>query len=138
MVTVVNKLNSQRRTYCSYRSATSDVFPRFLRKLAQRKHFPAINWNISFSKYIRSWAFKVALHLLIRQFQAAEKEYFPVFWIAHLLLEIANSVCTKQPHHCCKVFWSHTSRSMTQSTATWQLEETCDLSFLHAFFMSHD
>ena len=31
------------------------VFPelRVLRKLAQRKHFPAVNWNISFSKYIR-------------------------------------------------------------------------------------
>jgi hypothetical protein len=28
--------------------------------LAQRKHFPAINWNISFSKYIRTWALKLS------------------------------------------------------------------------------
>ena len=93
IVSVLSKLNSQRRTCCSYRSATRDVFPRFLRKLAQRKHFPAINWNISFSKYIRSWSFKV-LHSLICRVQAAEKDLFShvFFGIAHLQAAAANSV----------------------------------------------
>ena len=137
IVSVLSKLNSQRRTSCSYRSATRDVFPRFLRKLAQRKHFPAINWNISFSKYIRSRAFKV-LHSLICRVQAAEKEYFPCIF-GLLICKQKQQILfgTKQPLHG-KVFWSHTSRSMTQSTATWQLEETCDLSSLRTFFMSHD
>merc|ERR1712071_654495 len=30
------------------------VFWGFYKKLAQRKHFPSVNWSISYSKYIRS------------------------------------------------------------------------------------
>ena len=112
--------------------------PAFLRKLAQRKHFPAINWNISFSKYIRSWAFKV-LHSLICRVQAAGKGLFSMYFLGLLICKQKQQILfgTKQPLHG-KVFWSHTSRSMTQSTATWQLEETCYLSSLRTFFMSHD
>merc|ERR1712021_169668 len=36
------------------------------KKLAQRKHFPSVNWNISFSKYIR---------ILEPYFEASEPEY---------------------------------------------------------------
>lgn len=103
----------------------------WIRKLAQRKHFPAINWNISFSKYIRIWAF-------ICRFQAAEKDDFHIFLDCSFAWKQPILFATKQPLHGCKVFWSHTSRSMTQSTATWQLEETCDLSSLRTFVMSHD
>jgi V-type H+-transporting ATPase subunit A len=32
---------------------TPQVFWGLDKKLAQRKHFPSINWNISYSKYMR-------------------------------------------------------------------------------------
>ena len=39
---------------CFFRFCSrAEVFWGLDKKLAQRKHFPSVNWNISFSKYIR-------------------------------------------------------------------------------------
>ncbi len=42
-------------TYCGLNtcSCATQVFWGLDKKLAQRKHFPSLNWNISYSKYMR-------------------------------------------------------------------------------------
>merc|ERR1719305_1404711 len=65
------------------RLAITQVFWGLDKKLAQRKHFPSVNWNISFSKYVKT---------LIPYFQGLDPEYEAVQRAMKEILQTEDSL----------------------------------------------